>query len=169
MKRATLLSTLVVDELQTAPLRRLLLAIDPALHQNDDTPPRPLASRRLLERATLAAALIEQFHPDFSTLADLILQAEGRKVAADADLHKELSDIHRRIREEFAPLAFLYDLRTHGGLAHPPNLDRAREAAESLGLPSTHWRRADYLRLLELTALGIERAAAHLRRAALAA
>jgi hypothetical protein len=167
LKRATLLSTLVIDELQARALRRMFSAVDANLHLNDDTPPRPLASRNLLQRATLTAALIEDLDPDRAALSDLVKQAEGKQTGPDADLQRELDALNRRIREEFAPWAFLYGLRLHAGLAHSPNRERFGEAAAGLGLPRDHWHRRDYLRLLELVAAGIERAAAHFRRARL--
>ncbi len=165
LKRATLLSTLVIDELQPTALRRMFSALNRSLHLNDETPSRPLSSRNLLQRATLTGALIEQFDPDRAAIAELVKQAEGKQSAADADLQRELDDLNQRIRDEFAPLAFLYDLRVHGGLAHPPNRDRAGEAADRLGLPTSHWHRRDYLRLLELVSSSIEHGAARLRRA----
>jgi hypothetical protein len=165
LKRATLLSTLVIDELQPTAVRRAFAAVDASLHLNDETPPRPLSSRNLLQRATLTAALIEQLNPDRETLPDLVMQADGRQTASDADLQRELNGINLRVRNEFAPLAFLYDLRLHAGLAHPPNRERAGEAAARLGLMREHWSRRDYLRLLELVASSIERVAAHFRRA----
>ena len=35
---------------------------------NDDTPPRPLGSRNLLQRVTLIAALIEDFQPELTAV-----------------------------------------------------------------------------------------------------
>jgi len=68
----------------------------------------------------------------------------------------------RLVRDEFSPLAFLYDLRVHGGLAHHPNMTEAAAAAVRLGLPVKTWYRADYLRLLNLIADGIRRISGHL-------
>ena len=165
LKRATLLSTLVIDELQVAALRRMFSAIDASLHLDDDRSRNPLSSRNLLQRATLTAALIEQLGPDQTTLADLVKQAEGQQRASDPDLQREVAGLNRRIRDEFAPLAFLYDLRISAGLAHPPNRERAGEAAAALGLPTGDWHRRDYLRLLEIVASSIGCATAHFRSA----
>lgn len=164
LKRATLLSTLVIDALHPRALRQVLSGIDPTLCNNDDTSPRPLSSRNLLQRVTLAAAILEQLNPDRALLAEMVRHAEGRGSAADADLQDELSALNQQIRREFAALAFLYDLRTYGGLAHAPNEERAAEAAGSLGLPSGHWHRRDFIRLLELVASAVVRLTRHLER-----
>jgi hypothetical protein len=166
LKRATLISTLVLDALAPVSLRKLLAAMNQKLHMNDETPPRPLGSRNLLQRVTLIAALIEDFRPDMATIPMLVMQAEGRSQAAEADLQTELETLYRRLREEFAPLAFLYDLRTHGGLAHHPDATKAAAAAEKLGLPGKSWHRTDYLRLLSLVANSILRISQHLKDAA---
>jgi hypothetical protein len=129
---------------------------------NDETPPRPLGSRNLLQRVTLFAALIEEFRPDISAIPILIINAEGRSTAGDPDLQSELEKSYRKVRDEFAPLAFLYDLRTHAGLAHHPNMPEASAAALKLGLPDKSWRRADYLRLLSLVTDSLRRISRHL-------
>jgi len=97
----------------------------------------------------------------------LVRQAEGKaKNAGDPDLQVELETSHRRVRDEFAPLAFLYDLRTYGGLAHAPNKGRAADAAAELGLPKRNWHRSDYLRLLNLIANSVHQISNHLDIAA---
>ena len=53
LKRATLTSTLFLDGLQIAPVRSFLGTIHPKLHETFDRPPKPLGSRKLLERAAL--------------------------------------------------------------------------------------------------------------------
>jgi hypothetical protein len=61
LKRATLASTLVIDEFATPLMRQTLTAISRNLHQNDDNPPRTLGSRSLLQRLALVAVLIKNF------------------------------------------------------------------------------------------------------------
>jgi hypothetical protein len=95
-----------------------------------------------------------------------VKQAEGKgKSPIEADLKAELARLHRRVQDEFAPLAFLYDLRIHGGLAHPPNKQEAASAAAKLGLPKGNWHRTDYLRLLKLIADSFDRISEHLEAA----
>jgi hypothetical protein len=167
LKRAALASTLFLDGLQTAPMRLLLAAIGKNLHQTFENPPQSLGSRNLLQRTALVALLIEDFQPDLQEITKLIQQAEGKATeTVQPDLQFELEESYRRIRDEFAPLAFLYDLRTHGGLAHPPNPEEAAAAATNLGLPKGKWHRTDYLALLRLIAESIHRIAARLRAAA---
>jgi len=76
-----------------------------------------------------------------------------------------LEEVCQRIRDEFAPLAFLYDLRVHGGLAHQPNMTKAAIAAEHLGLPRNSWLRTDYLKLLNLLTASISQISKHLEDA----
>jgi hypothetical protein len=122
LKRATLASTLIIEGLEPAALRKLLGAVAKDLHQNDEKPPKPLGSRNLLQRLTLIAVLIEQFRPDIAELPILVRQAEGKTRNEDQpDLQAELERCYGLVRDEFSPLAFLYDLRSYGGLAHLPN------------------------------------------------
>lgn len=167
LKRASLTSTLVLDALESTSLRQLLDAWGGNLHMNDENPPGPLGSRNLLQRVTLIAMLIEGFRPDIAAIPVLVKQAEGKGASAgEPDLQAELARLHRRVRDEFAPLAFLYDLRTHGGLTHTPNKARAASAAAQLGLPEKNWHRTDYLRLLSLVAGSVHRISKHLKTAA---
>src|SRR5260370_33557855 len=92
----------------------------------------------------------------------LVVQAEGKSKAREPDLQAELERSFRRVRDDFAPLAFLYDLRTHSGLPHPPNMPEAAAAAVKLGLPDKNWHRADYLRLLKLIRDSVDRISGHL-------
>lgn len=163
LKRVTLASTLVIEALEPASLRKLLSAVDSSLHMNDDKPPRPLGSRNLLQRLTLIAVLVETFQPGIASIPILVKQAEGKaKNGGEPDVQMELEKTYRRVREEFAPLAFLYDLRTAGGLAHTLNKARAAAAAAQLGLPEKNWHRADYLRLLNLVAESVYQIVRHL-------
>jgi hypothetical protein len=166
LKRATLISTFLTDGLQPASLRKLLNAVGRNLHETFDRGPTPLGSRKLLQRVTLMALLIEAVQPRRARLAALVRQAERKaRNQAGRDLHAELEGLHKRVRSELAPLAFLYDLRTHGGLAHPPNEEKARAAAGKLGLPKGNWHRSDYLRLLKLIAESVRRIGQHLETA----
>jgi hypothetical protein len=160
--RATLVSTLFLDGLQPASLRKLLNAVGKKLHETFEKSPKPLGSRNLLQRATLIALFIEVIQPKRTRLTTLVKQAERKgSSAVDSNLQAELERLHEQVRDEFAPLAFLYDLRIHGGLAHPPNKAEAATAAAKLGLPSGNWHRNDYLRLLKLIADTFERISEH--------
>ena len=150
LKRATLLSTFVIDGLVSAALRKLLQAWKGGLHL--DGRRRSLGSRKLLERVSLIASLINELQPTEEEIPRLIRQAEEQASSDDPDLQLELKKCWEDNRAQLAPLAFLYDLRTHGGLAHPPNPQKVADAAVSLGLPARNWHRTDYLRLLELVA-----------------
>jgi hypothetical protein len=167
LKRATLASTLVVDSLDPASLRKLLNAVGKDLHMNDESPPRPLGSRNLLQRVTLIALLIETIQPSIVAIPMLVKQAEGKVTNGSADdLQAELARSHQLVRHELAPLAFLYDLRTHGGFAHTPNRAAAATAAAQLGLTDKNWHRIDYLRLLSLIAESVMQVSNHLGTAA---
>jgi hypothetical protein len=97
----------------------------------------------------------------------LVKQAERKtKNHVKSDLQTELEGLHKRVRNEFAPLAFLYDLRTHGGLTHPPSKEEAAGAAAKLGLPKGNWHRTDYIRLLKLIAESFDRISEHFEAAA---
>jgi hypothetical protein len=148
-------------------LRCLLCAIGQGLHQTFDKPPHPLGSRNLLQRTALIALLVKRFLPHLQEIPNLIQQAERESTETPrGDIHSELKECYQQIRIDFAPLAFLYDLRTYGGLAHSPNLEEAAAAAARLGLPDGNWHRTDYLRLLRLIAESVHKIAAHLEAAA---
>lgn len=147
-------------------MRKLLAAIDESLHQSNDVPPKSLSSRNLLQRVTLVAILIENFQADLAEIPTLVRQAEGKPKSADAELQAELEQAYRRVRDEFGPLAFLYDMRIHGGLAHHPNVTKAAAAAAQLGLPEGNWHRADYLRLLNFVTDSVSKISKHLDNAA---
>ncbi|MGH8065505.1 MAG: hypothetical protein ACRERE_09750 [Candidatus Entotheonellia bacterium] len=98
LKRATLASSLVIESLDPASLRKLLSAVGSNLHMNDENPPRPLGSRNLLQRLTLIAVLIEGFQPDTAGIPMLVRQAEGKaKNAGEPDLQAELEISHSRV------------------------------------------------------------------------
>jgi hypothetical protein len=166
LKRATLLSTLVIEALKPAPLRRILKRFGDNLHLNNNEPAKSLNSRNLLQRLTLIAMLIESLEPNMLEMPTLVKLAEGIVVdAADVEIKSELKSYYKRVREEFAPLAFLYDLRTFGGLAHTPNHDQVSKVAMQLGLPPKNWHRTHYLRLLKLVANSINQITSHLEMA----
>ncbi len=169
LKRATLLSTLLIDALMPEGLRLVLRALHPDLHQNREKPPSPLGPRKLLERATLVAVLVAEAQPQLESVARLVHAAESRSAEGlEEDLTEELTRIHARVRSVSGPLAFLYDLRVGGGLAHPPSSAKVGEAAAGLGLPRDHWTRAHFLRLLAVMTESIQGVAGHLQAAALA-
>ncbi len=165
LKRATLMSTLVVDGLAAKSLRELLQAWDEGLHLNDGG--QSLRSRKLLERVTFVAVLIEDFQPNSAEIPMLVKQAEGKaNNAGDPDLQTELKSSYQKTREDLSPLAFLYDLRTHGGFAHSPNREKVATAAAKLRLPKRNWHRTDYLQLLGLVAGSVKQVSEHLETAA---
>jgi hypothetical protein len=168
LKRATLLSTLVIDALSPPSMRRLLNAISKNLDQTFNQNPKTLGSRNLLQRLTLIAGLIEDLQPSTEEIPTLIKQAEDKSLSiVETSLQTELEKLHKRIRDEFAPLAYLYDLRMYAGLAHPPDKMKAADAAGLLGLPKGNWHRTDYLRLLSIVAKSISQSREHLENAAL--
>lgn len=165
LKRATLMSTLVIDGLVPKSLRKLLQNWGKNLHQNDQQ--ESLGSRKLIERVTLIAVMIEEFQPNSAEIPELVKQAESQTISTvDPELQAELKKSFDKIRGVFAPLAFLYDLRTHGGLAHSPNMGEVATAMIELGLPERNWHRLDYLRLLHLVVGSIRQISAHLVTAA---
>ena len=167
LKRATLASTLVLDELETPVLRKLLCGVAKNLHLNDDDPPRCLGSRNLLRRVTLIATLLEEFLPHMSEIPRLVKQAEsGAGKATEPDLRAELTETYQRVRDQFGPLAFLYDLRTYGGLAHKVDKPHVAEAAAKLGLPRENWHRRNYLQLLNLVIESLQQISTRLETAA---
>jgi hypothetical protein len=168
IKRATLASTLFLDGLQSPSLRRFLGEVGKKMHESFEKAGTTLGSRRLLQRTTLVSALIETIQPKWIKLPSLVKRVEGQfRGQVDADLQVELEALRNCVRDEFAPLAFLYDLRIHGGLAHPPNRDEAASAAAKLGLPKGNWHRTDYLALLKLVADSFDRISAHFEAASL--
>ena len=106
LKRATLASTLFLDGLLVAPLRKLLGVVGNNLHLSVDG--QTMGSRRLLQRIDLMAVLIERLRPKQDEIPDLLRHAESRSrgwrmpsynrraLAADEDTWRT-----------FSPLAFL--------------------------------------------------------------
>jgi len=165
LKRATLASTLVLDGLQPPSMRALVRAFGASLHQTFDKDPKPLGSRTLLQRVTLVARIVERLQPDLKELPLVVQQAERKATNISPDLQTELEDLFKQVRNEFAPLAFLYDLRISGGLAHPPSKETAAAAAANLGLPKERWHRTDFLSLLRRIAHSLVRISEHLEAA----
>lgn len=167
LKRATLLSTFVLEELGAKALRRLLGRMDSRLEMNDEEPPKPLGSRKLLQRLVLSAILIEEMNPSMEALCSLVLNAEGKSSESDKELQLELQRLNKRSREDMAALAFLYDLRNAGGLAHSLNKQNASNVAVKLNLPGSGWSRKDYLKMLGLVTSNVQEVAGHLERASM--
>jgi len=168
LKRATLLSTVVIDGFVPSAFRVFLQRLGPDLHQGFDRASGTLGSRLLLQRLTLVVLLIIRLRPTDAELSTLARQAEGKAPVPDKNLQQELESVYAQVRLESAPLAFLYDLRIHGGLAHPPNVVAAGEAAAKLDLPRSGWHRTDYLRLLMLARNSIRQIDEHLSSAIIA-
>ena len=82
------------------------------------------------------------------------------------DVQAELEKLYERVRDEFAPLVFLYELRVHGGLAHHPNTKEAAKAAAKLGFPGSGWHRTHYLSLLNLLTSSVSQISKHLKNGA---
>lgn len=165
LKRATLTSTLVLDPgaLKSDQLRKLIKKIGENLHMNDE---KSLGSRKLLQKATLIAVLIEKFRPDISEIPSLLKQAEGKATGSGkSDLQDELKSLYKRVWDEFTPLALLYDLRTCSGLAHQPNKKKFAAAIAQLGFPEKNWHRTHYLSLLNLIKETIHQISEHLNTA----
>lgn len=167
LTRATLLSTLVIEGLSAPLLRKTLKAIPGDLHMTNDKPPRPLGSRNLLQRSTLIAMLLIDVDVDVRALGELVRRAENpTSESTMADLTDEIVKLRDETRRLLAPLAFLYDLRVSGGLAHAPNPERVSEAAVQLGLPESGWHRTHYLQMVEQVASSIWAVADKLQDAA---
>jgi hypothetical protein len=166
LKRATLASTLVLDGLQPSTMRVLAQAFGSGLHQSFEKNPQALGSRTLLQRVTLIARIVERLEPNLNELPILVRQAEGKATNASQDLQVELEGIFNQVRDDFAALAFLYDLRTSGGLAHPPSKEAVAAAAANLGLPKENWHRTDFLSLLKRIAESLDRISVHFEAAA---
>ena len=167
LTRATLLSTLVIDGLKPKPLRVLLRTIGEDLHLTYDGQGQSLGSRNLLQRVALIALLVENIQPAIAEIPTLVRRVEGQAASeSDFDLQMELGELWKQIRKDLAPLAFLYDLRVHGGIAHAPNKEEVATAAAGLGLPRGNWHRIHYLHLLDLVTKSVTQAGRYLGTAA---
>ena len=165
LERATFMSTLVIDGLKPKVLRQLCRAWDSGFHQGDGG--KSLGSRRLLERITLSALLMEQLQANEAEIPMLVRRiGEQSACIRDFDLQIEIKNLYDRMRNDLAPLAFLYDLRIHGGLAHRPNKKKAAAAAKELGLPAEDWHRSHFLDLIRMVATSVSKATDYLESAA---
>jgi hypothetical protein len=168
LKRVTLASTLFLDGLKTSSLRLLLKTIGKDLHQSFEKPPKPLGSRNLLQRLSLISVLIAELIPNLQDIPDLVQRAEREaKDCVIPDLERELGNYYQQIRDEFASLAFLYELRNYGGLAHPADPEGVAMTAGKLGLPQKNWHRTDYLQFLNIISNSINKIAVRLETAAM--
>lgn len=149
LKRVTFLSTLVIDGLTPKSLRRVVRAWGEDLHRDQQN--QSLGSRKLLERVSLIAVLIEDLQPNNAEISELVRVVEGQPLdTVDTDLECELREAYCKTRKMLASLAFLYDLRTHGGIAHAPDSRKVETVASKLGLSTKNWHRTDYLNLLNI-------------------
>lgn len=147
LKRANFASTLFLDALRPSPLRELLRHIHKTLHLKFGSGDS-LASRKLLERLSLATVIIRELQPKLDELPKLIEIAEARTNDSDP-LSEELRKLNNRNLADLSALAYLYDLRNIGGMAHQSDPKAAGDIAEKLGLPRQDWHRRDYLQLLK--------------------
>lgn len=166
LKRATLASTLFLDGLLPSSMRMLVRALGSELHETFGKEPKPLGSRTLLQRVALIALIIERLQPDLKEIPLLTQQAEGKSTNGSQDLQTELEALYTQVRADFAPLAFLYDLRIAGGLAHSQCKEAASTAALNLGLPKENWHRTDYINLLMRISDSLDRISENLTAAA---
>lgn len=148
LTRATLMSTLVVEELHGPALRRVLSSLDSNFDKNSEDSPRPLGSRNLLQRLGSVASVITSLNVDGASVAELVLQAEGCRSNDDKDVESELRKLHEKVREIMRPLAFLYDLRNCGGVAHSVKINDLRKLTSSMNMPKSGWGRTEFLQLL---------------------
>lgn len=151
IKRSTLVSTLVIDELSVEFLRLILNTFGADLHKSFFGNSN-LGSRKLLQRLILVLAITKQVKPDPAKVSEYVKIAEDPQQTipsdVDAELVLELKGIYKEIFDLFSPLALLYDLRIYGGLAHPPSMEKARGTAVQLGLPANGWQRRHFLDLV---------------------
>jgi len=157
LARATFMSTLVIDALAPKPLRQLCHRWGRDFHKDNNG--KPLGSRRLLERVTFSALLLAELQlsmTDFSKFGKKIVEQSESHV--ESSLQIEIDKLRKRARCNLAPLAFLYDLRVYGGLAHQPNMKKISIAATKLGLPTTGWHRSHFMKLIDLVTTSVTQA-----------
>jgi hypothetical protein len=150
LKRATLLSTFIIDELSSPLLRYFLVKFGRDLDKNNTS---VLGSMNLLQRVSLIVNLIKNFRPDFSEILELVKLAEiDTHTTTEPGLKEEIVLLYKKVREKFSPLAFLYELRNCGGVAHPPSRGNASKAAIKFGLPGNNWDRSHFLSIINQVA-----------------
>ena len=150
LERVTLLATLVFEGLQANALRPFLQKFGPELHRSFNNPPQTLGTRNLLQRMALVVTIEHSFRPQRLEMASLVKRAEGADASGDAEVLRELHSLHAAVHDEFSVLAYLYDLRNFAGIAHTPNPNRVGDTVQQMGLPRERWRRADFLRLMDI-------------------
>lgn len=163
--RATLTSTFMIEPLNKSAVNPILNRLNKSLRFTDETPPKPLGSRKLLQRLTLACFLIAEYECDLAVLPDLVFEAEGIKNNNDLDLQRELSEINSKIKQQFGALAFLYDLRIYGGIAHILDRPKCVNAVKEMGLPEKGWQLRHYLDLVSKIDLSINLISDHIKKA----
>lgn len=141
--RVAQLSVLVVDGLHPTLMRTVLVRLNALLPEDKFT-----GGLKLLQRLCLAVNLMSAFQTQHDLQDLLKLTIQKPRTADESELAAEAQFIANKVREIFAPLVGLYDLRTGSGLAHPPSKDKISDATKLLGLPTKGWTRAHYLLLL---------------------
>jgi hypothetical protein len=141
--RVAQLSVLVVDSLNPTLMRTVLVRLNALLPEDKFT-----GGLKLLQRLCLVANLMSAFQTKRDLQYLLKPTIQKPKTGEELELAAEVQCIANKVREIFAPLVGLYDLRTASGLAHPPSKDKIREATKLLGLPTKGWTRAHYILLL---------------------
>ena len=164
LERATYLSTLAIEGLNTQALRSAVNLFGSHMHRADPLKKKksnPLGSRKLLERWLLLSRITVDISPNEGDLPTLVSAAEQQSCPRDfeTDLWCELRSLWQGAYDDLAPLAFLYDVRNAAGIAHAPSRERASKAIELLGLPTAGWGRRHYLELLCLLQEAVEIAA----------
>ncbi len=166
LKRCTLASTFLIDELKPKVLRQILQCIDQRLHLNNKGD--SLGSIKLLERLSLVGAISEELQPENVAIPNLVRMAEGRQTCPESDLLVELTNLYANVRRESKPLALLYQLRNHAGLAHAKNSSTSTDLITELGLPPRNWHRKDYLNLLRMLCSSIRQISVRIETASIA-
>lgn len=148
-KRATLLSTLIVDEMDTGVLRTLLQRLDVLL------PDEKLGSLKLLQRLALTAKLNTSFRSSENMKELISLTKTGISGSGVSDISQEVKKIEAEVFKTITPLFALYDLRIAAGYAHPPNPEKVLAAVKLLHLPARNWGRSEYLALLSKLSVSV--------------
>ncbi|HIA53554.1 MAG TPA: hypothetical protein EYN91_15925 [Candidatus Melainabacteria bacterium] len=143
VKRMTFLSNLVTEEFQSNPITAVLSKFESRLTQKDKK--TMTSPRNLLLRMTLIAALIEKFDCSNSEVADLIMDMERFQEKKEVSLEEDLKKLYLDIYDKFSVLAFLHDFRNFAEIAHKACEGKAREAAVKLGLPTSGWKRRNFI------------------------
>lgn len=146
LRRITLLSRIFTEEVNIADLRLLLGKFGKDLHKGLDG--KTLASRSILQRAVFIASILRNMDAQNNEIVELIRCIDSNKPYADGDLLNEAKSIWHQVRNWFAPIAYLYDMRNSGGVAHKFNAAKVEESALNLDLHHVNWTRQDFLKVL---------------------